>query len=277
VFCQITTPGRKLRAFEWTLGACDVIIRGIRAFVLGLGLSLASTGAGAATIQLATNPWLPIQGPSMRDGGPSAAVMKAAAKAVGHTVEVRFVPWKRAKALAASGEADGLLAAWYTEARARRYVYTQPYYSMRVGLIGRKSLGIQRYETLAQIGEHTIGVLEGWGYPEQFRTAPELTKTSYAEPADAAQALIDGEVDLVAMVESVFSHHAEAANANPDAFTLLNPPLMKPELHVALNRDVSDAKALARDLDRGLRRIKANGTYDEIIGRYQAMPQLSAR
>lgn len=260
-----------------TVGVVKVVIRGIRAVALALGLSFAASGAGAATIQLATNPWLPIQGPSMRDGGPSVALMKAAANAVGHTVEVRFVPWKRAKAMAASGEADGLLAAWYTEARAERYVYTQPYYSMRVGLIGHKNLGIQRYETLAQIGEHTIGVLEGWGYPEQFRTAPELTKTSYAEPADAAQALIDGEVDLVAMVESVFSHHAEAAAADPEAFRLLHPPLMQPDLHVALNRDIPDAKALARDLDRGLRRIKANGTYDEIIGRYQAMPQLSAR
>jgi len=241
-----------------------------------LGVVLAAVGADAATIRLATNPWPPIQGPSMSDGGPSVALVRAAAKAVGHSVEVTFVPWQRAKEMARSGERDGLLAAWYTEARAERYVYTQPYYSMRVGLIAHRDLGIQRYETLDQLRTHPIGVLKGWGYPESFRTASGLTKRTYSDPPAAAASLFRGEVEIVAMAESVFIRHAaESAEGGAEAYRMLHPPLMKPDLHVALNRDVPDARGLAEELDRGLRRIKANGTYAEILERYRSMRQLS--
>ncbi|WP_143006228.1 substrate-binding periplasmic protein [Limimonas halophila] len=242
-----------------------------------MAAALAAAPAHGATIRLVTNPWPPVQGPSMPEGGPSPAIIKAAAKAAGHTAEVTFMPWKRAKAMARAGSYDGLLAAWYTEARDRHYAYTQPYYSMRVGLMAHETFELRRYETLARLRGHRIGVLEGWGYPKPFKTAAQLDKVRYPNPEAAVDALLRDRVELVAMVESVFRHHAARMGAEPSAYRMLHPALMTPDLHVALSEKNPEAERLARALTRGLRRIKANGTYARILGRYGAMRQLSER
>jgi ABC-type amino acid transport substrate-binding protein len=89
--------------------------------------------------------------------------------------------------------------------------------------------------------------------------------------------LLRGKVEMVAMVESVFRHHAASVGADPSAYRMLHPALMTPELRVALSEENAGAERLARELTRGLRRIKANGTYARILGRYSAMRRLTER
>src|SRR3990167_6079785 len=58
------------------------------------------TVAAAEIIRLASLEWPPYTGAQLPDGGESTATLKAAFAAAGYQLEVDFLPWERALALA---------------------------------------------------------------------------------------------------------------------------------------------------------------------------------
>ncbi|SDF78429.1 amino acid ABC transporter substrate-binding protein, PAAT family [Limimonas halophila] len=230
----------------------------------------ATPSAKAATIELTTVNWAPFYGESLEKGGPVAALAKAAAKEVGHTVTVEFLPWKRAMAMAKRGEKDGMLGAYYTEERDKAFHFTEEsFYTVKVGLIADESLGVTSYGSLKDLTQYTIGYQQGWAYPEKFDNADFLEKDPAPNQTASVKKLVHGRVDMVAMSHGIFRNELDKLpNASLDDYVFLEPLLMEGTLHMAISNNAENAAQLARDLDAGLEAIRENGTYERIISKY---------
>lgn len=65
-----------------------------------LSLSALSANAQDKVIRLTSLEWPPYSGEKVAEQGASVAVVRAAAAAMGYTLEVKFFPWSRAVAMA---------------------------------------------------------------------------------------------------------------------------------------------------------------------------------
>lgn len=224
--------------------------------------------AQSATIRLTTVSWEPYYGREMRGGGPVTALVRAAARVRGHTIEVTYQPWERALTAAKRGTHDGLLGAYHSAERAAHFHFTQPFLSLPVSLIGRRGEVPASYDSLRELTPYVIGYNRGWEYPDHFDRADFLTKEAATDHRLNVRKLLLKRVDLVAMAEGIFHHTLADMNGAAASYVALDPPLMTGKLHVTLSKKLPNAKQLRDDLDAGLARIRADGTYDAILGQY---------
>ncbi len=109
---------------------------------------------------LAATNWEPIMGEGMKNGGYLTEVVTTALKRAGYSVEIRWVPWKRALEMSKQGIYDGVIAASYTKERHRHFNCTLPIVSDDFAYFG---LAHQRlnHDLFLHCNPVTIGVLRG--------------------------------------------------------------------------------------------------------------------
>jgi len=194
---------------------------------------------------------------------------QAPVEEVGHTLEIGFFPWKRAMAMAKRGQRDGLLGAYYTDERDEDFHFSESFYTVKVGFIAKKELGVTSYDSLKDLTEHTIGFQSGWAYPDDFANADFLDKDPAANQTASVKKLVHDRIDMVAMAHGIFRNEiSKLPEASMDDYVFLKPLLMEGELHMAISNEVENAATLAADFNRGLEAIRADGTYDRIIEDY---------
>ena len=76
-----------------------------------LGLLLATAGAQADTLRVATLDWAPYVGPDLPGKGLASRILDEALALDGHRAELVFLPWQRALKEAAEGRFDALMPA----------------------------------------------------------------------------------------------------------------------------------------------------------------------
>jgi polar amino acid transport system substrate-binding protein len=229
---------------------------------------LQAAPAQSATIRLTTVSWEPYYGREMRGGGPVTALVRAAARVKGHTIEVTFQPWQRALTEARRGTHDGVLGAYHNAERAEHFHFTESFLSVPVSLIGRRGEVPASYDGLRELAPYVIGYNRGWEYPDHFDRADFLVKEAATDHRLNVRKLLLKRVDLVAMAEGIFHHTVAEMNGAAASYVALDPPLMTGRLHVTISNAAPNAERLTADLNAGLARIRADGTYDAILGQY---------
>ena len=225
--------------------------------------------AHAETVEAATVSWAPYYGAGLKDGGVVTALARAALAREGHRLTVDFVPWDRAVTMAKRGAYDAVLGGYYTEARGRYFHFSAPLYAIEVGLMARDALGIAGYDRLEELRAYRIGYNRGWTHGRAFATASYLDKRAIGDDTQLVRGLFQGELDMVAMPRGVFRHEAaQLAKVPLERVTFLDPPLRTTRLHMMFSRELENAPALRDAFDKGLKAIRADGTYAEILADY---------
>ena len=115
----------------------------------------------------------------------------------------------------------------------------------------------------------TIGVLRDSAPADELKAAG-VAIDEISEEKQNAQKLLIGRVDAVLSPRSIFFYHAEQQEPQFDQtrVKILEPPFKVYETYVAFSKKNPDYEQLTADFNRGLRLIKDDGTYAEIVKKH---------
>lgn len=236
--------------------------------LLPLVLILCSITAQSRTISMQTVAWEPFYSNTLLNNGVINEIVDSAFKRSGHTTEVQFVSWRRAMRNVKTGNTDALLGAFYTEKRDKEYRVSDPIFEIDIGLIALKGLGIVQYDSLDDLKKYTIGVGDEWSYGEQFDNA-DLNKETVISSTQNVKKLLSNRVDLITMAIPVFHYERNLLEHNKDdEIVVLSPLLASQPIYIMIGKSLEDGEQLIKDFNLGLKAIKADGTYNNILKKH---------
>ena len=203
-------------------------------------------------------------------GGHLVEITRAAFNKAGHDTTFHFVPWARALAGAISGRYDVLMAAYYSEERARKLAYSEPIGSVEVYFWKKKDRDIS-YRTFADMTPYVIGVIRASTVSAEFDQALPTLKIDEVSSAEAnIRKLLLGRIDVFVekkqrvdfLLKTVFFEH------QGDIVTL-GEPLKVGQFFNAFSMEHPRHGQLLRDFNRGLKMIKEDGTEEGILKKHE--------
>ncbi|WP_199911815.1 substrate-binding periplasmic protein [Dongshaea marina] len=223
----------------------------------------------ARTISMVTTNWAPYYSEELDEDGVITALVREAYSRVGHKTSIRFIPWKRAMQEGEIGTSDVVMGAYYSEERAKRFIYSHPFYEIKVGLIALKSLGVTHFRSLEDLKPYTIGVSRGWANSEAFDKATFLHKEEATNQILNVRKLFKKRVDMVVMAHGVFNYERNRMRQAIDQkFIFIKPLLGRKPLYLMAGKDLPRSEQFIDDFNRGLGMMIRDGSYEKILQRF---------
>ena len=229
-----------------------------------LGL-LSITPGHAREVRACTLNWEPFYGAELPRNGFFTALVREAFERGGHELRVEFMPWARAMLEVRQGDRDVLLGAYFSEERARQYHVSDPIYTTEVGFVALKEVGIERYDSLRELSDYTIGYGRGFTVNAEFDNAAFLSKEPAADLAGNVRKLYAGRIDMIAGNVQNIRYAARKQGRSIDRLIALSPVLNESTLHIMVSRAIPDGEQLLEDFHQGLRSMRVDGTYEDIL------------
>lgn len=222
----------------------------------------------ARTIVAAADPWRPFVDPDNPTEGLSLEIIRAAYKTQGYEVEMKFIPWARAEHGVREGIYDILPPTWRTAEREKYLMYSDPYAYNEVKFIKRKGDPFE-YEGLNSLTGKTIGTMRGYGYGTEFLQATNFIRDDVSEFSMNIRKLLADRIDLSLEDEIVARYTiAQELPEMLKEIEFTNNYLTKHSLHVTSGIKNPRHKEIIEAFNRGLKIIKEDGTYSEIMKKY---------
>jgi len=224
----------------------------------------------APVLRLSANHWEPYTGASLPQHGIAADIVATALSRAGYAADIRVMPWSRALATTYSGDADGVVAIWSTNARQSRILYSDSYLSNELFLLyTRPDLGDRT--TLDSLSGFRIGVGRDYDYSDRF-----LRRNTFKlEPVDrVVQNLLKlsiGRIDMVLedkriVAYALRTHREELRNLAPLRYS--SAPLFTLPLYFGMNRDHPHAQEIIAAFNVQLKAMRRDGTLARILRRF---------
>lgn len=226
------------------------------------------------TINLTSGEWPPYLSKKLQDNGFAAAVVRESFNAVDMQVRYGYFPWKRSYLYAKHGADlegdtwDGSVVWLYTEERANNFYYSDPIVIDDGILYHLKSNPIS-WTKVEDLQGLVIGGTKHTVY-DIFQKA-ESNNILTIERAGYYDILFDRllakRIDAVPQVKKVadyflyknYSQHAR------DKITHSETIFERRVYHLILNKHRPENKHYIELFNQGLKRIKANGVYDDLV------------
>jgi polar amino acid transport system substrate-binding protein len=169
--------------------------------------AFAATAARADTVRIATTEWPPYTSAALPGEGASAAVLRAAFKAMGHELQLEFLPWARAVYEGTQGKRlVGYFPAYESEERSRLGLRSARIGSSPVGFAHRAAEG-PRWTTLDELSSFKIGVVRDYVNTAEFdaRSRDGRLRTEAAvNDEENLRKLVGQRIDLAVIDRTVF-------------------------------------------------------------------------
>jgi len=238
------------------------------AVALLLGLSL-SAQVMARDVKIETVDWPPYYSANQPGNGPIAEITREALKLKGHTMTVKFVPWKRAISNVERGQADMVMGAYDTPERRQKFIVSEKLYDIKEYVIGLKSSGLTEFKGFEGLKKYKFGVTAGYAYAKDFQDASYLQKMAASSDLLNIKKLFAGRIDFLILNTATFNENAKnVSDAQRKEVVFLAPPLTVAGIHNLVSRKIADGEQLAMDLAAGIAELKANGQYQQILQKY---------
>ncbi|QNM98577.1 substrate-binding periplasmic protein [Chitinimonas koreensis] len=227
--------------------------------------------AQAQTVKLASLDWPPYTGAKLPDQGASAAVAKAAFKAMGYDLVIEFYPWSRA---VDSGKSDPAFAGYFPEYDSadvrKEFTLSEPMGSGPLGLAQRVDAPVS-WSSIADLASKKVGVVQDYVNTAEFdaRVAAKQQKVDVA-PDDSRNLLKlgSGRNDLAVVDSNVFAYLMKTdPQLKPFAGKLaMNPKIMEDKkLYVCFKKNAEGQK-WAKIFNDGLKKIDVKAIMAKHLG-----------
>jgi len=203
-----------------------------------------------------------------KKNGYLVAITKEAFKRVGYDVDVTYMPWNRALVNVMEGRNEALLAAYYTDERAGKMLYSHSIGQTEIVLFKRQKSTIE-YSDLTDLKSYTIGTIRGAATSTEFDAADYLEKIVLPSPDIMIKMLLADRIDLLVEQRKVI--HTYLKNQFPNdinSLSALAPPLQVSKYFCTFSKKSPRHEKLVSDFNQGLQQIKMDGTYQRLINEY---------
>ncbi len=237
-----------------------------RLFGCAVLLSLAAAAATAQdkVIRLTSLEWPPYAGEKVDQQGASVAVVRAAAEAMGYSLEVKFFPWSRAVAMAQDPKSGfhGYFPEYYSADVASSFVLSDPIGSGPLGFVEHASSPVT-WSTLADLEGKTIGTVRDYVNTEEFdakAAAGELKIDPVVDDLTNIKKVGAGRIPLAVIDRNVLAYMLATdpgLAGMKDKVRFNQRPLEDKKLYVAFQKSPQGEQA-AKVINEGLKKIDAD-------------------
>jgi polar amino acid transport system substrate-binding protein len=233
--------------------------------VVVLAISMISNVQAENRVKLNTLDWEPYIGRELPGSGFVAAIVNEAYAASGYTVELEFMPWVRAKAMARDGRSDGCMPEYYLTEDTIDFLISDPFPGGPLVFFKRKvdtivSTGLEDLRSLK------IGVVRGYVNTAEFDSADYLNKEEANDDIINLRKLVGGRLDLIVIDKFVGLYLLKKEMPDKvDDIEVVVPTLEEKTLHVLISRKAPDAEAKMKAFNDGLQKLKESGRLDALL------------
>ena len=196
---------------------------------------------------------------------------KEAFRRMGYQAMFVTIDWEDKKDLVERGEIDCIWGSFSIDGREDQYLWTEPYLYSRQVVAVRQDSDIQ---TLADLAGKRVAV--------QSTTKPEELFLAHTDPRIPRVAEVFSLQDRELIYPYLSKGYADALAAHETAilqcmsdysldYRILDEPLLTVGLGVAFAR--TDQRGLDKELSRTVEEMRADGSLEQIVGRYLDEPQ----
>ena len=196
---------------------------------------------------------------------------KEAFRRMGYQAVFVTIDWEDKKDLVERGEIDCIWGSFSSDGREDQYLWTEPYLYSRQVVAVRQDSDIQ---TLADLAGKRVAV--------QSTTKPEELFLAHTDPRIPRVAEVFSLQDRELIYPYLSKGYADALAAHETAilqcmsdysldYRILDEPLLTVGLGVAFAR--TDQRGLDKELSQTFEEMRADGSLEQIVGRYLDEPQ----
>jgi len=236
--------------------------------ILILLFGFSTYGGEGKVLKTASDSWPPFIDPQNPKGGLSVEIATAAYATQGFSVEHKIEPWARAMQKLKNGDIDIIVNAWITEERKTFLYYSDPYVANEIKFIKLIDDSFE-YNGLKSLKGKTVGTLRGYGYSSDFNNATYFKRVPVKKFRSNIAKLLLGRIDLT--IEDEIVAKAAISQQDSDLFKKIafsKHSLSKRYLFVTSGFKNPKHKEYIAAFNKGLKVIKANGTFDKIMKSY---------
>lgn len=204
--------------------------------------------------------WPPYVSEHLPGNGTSGKVVRAAFKAVGYELEIRFYPWARTlDDVMTQHELVGYFPEYYSDERAKHFLFSDSIGKSPVGIVSGRYKRV-RWVTLSDLKQYTIGVVRGYINTPEFDSAVargELKVKEAVSDVINIRKVINGRLDMAVVDINTFSYFEEHDKIIRSGRMKLhiNPHLLGINDLFVCFKNGRNGKELQRLFNEGLRRI----------------------
>ena len=241
------------------------------ALALALCLSLAACGAGSTgkDYVIATDKGFSPFEFQDADGnivGIDMDILAAIAEDQGFTYDLQYVGWDAAIAACQAGQANGMIAgaSITDERKASGWIFSEGYYDATQGMAVAKDSEIDSFEDLKG---KSVAVKNGTmsnQYAESIKDQYGFEVVTFSTSPDMYQAVLGGQVAACLDDTPILKYNIKTGEL---AMKFVEGTENEPAQYGFAIFDAANQE-LVDKFNAGLKNIKANGKYDEIIAKY---------
>jgi signal transduction histidine kinase len=185
-------------------------------------------------------------------------ILNAVSIETGISFEFHPMPWNEALKALENGEVDAIQGMKYSEDRAQIYAFSESYLTSSQGIFVLKN----NYSifSLNDLENHTVSVQKGDIGAEILQRLKNARVISVTNQEEAIQLLLDGKVDAF-VGNQITGQYFLQKNGNQDKVKIVGEPISPTNYGMVV---LKKNQELLEPVDRGLRQLKKNGTYQKI-------------
>ncbi|MBV7314318.1 ABC transporter substrate-binding protein [Shewanella sp. NIFS-20-20] len=217
-----------------------------------------STVCMAETLRLTSLLWPPYSGQMLAEQGVSVAIVRAALQAEGHTLDVDFYPWSRAKKLALSntGQYQGYFPAYGFD--TDEYIFSNAIGISQLGL-ATKRLSPVVWRQISDLEQYKLGVVKEYANQNELDRAILSGQQPVVEAGSDEhnlQLLASNRIDAAVIDTRVMEYWLAQASLTPVAHQIQRHAklLVSRDLHIAFAAN-SEGEKWRNRVNDGLKKI----------------------
>ena len=244
-------------------------MRNLKLFISIAILLLVNSETFATTLRLAANNWAPYVDQTLPEGGLALNLVRQTFARAGYKTRMTYESWPRTLEGVEIGAFDVIAAAWYTEARARSFTFSEPYLLDEIKFIKQKDKQLE-YSELQDLDGLAVGVVEQYAYGDEFAAAGYIRKYPQKHLIMNLSDLLLGKIDLTLDDEKVLQYMVNKQFPNSvKKLEILPKPLTTRGLHIAISKENPAHQKIADDFNQALKAMKADGSYQKILEQHK--------
>ena len=227
-------------------------------------------GPTAIALTIVSKEEAPYFGNDLPGKGLSREIVETALKRAGYQPSFVFETWPRAYEGGLIGVYDAIGSIWFTEQRAKELAYSDPYLFHEIKFIKRTTSPDIEFNSLDDLHGLLIGILKGYAYSDAFLQSRQFTKIPQNHLLQNLLLLKQGIIDLTLGEQRKIRHELNKYMKNQSSeMTILPKTLVRKGAHIAISKNNPRHKEIIDGFNKALKAMKADGSYDRIINKYE--------
>lgn len=231
-------------------------------------LSLTNVSHSRETIKVVTEEWPPyvIDNGKSEPSGHDYEVIKAVFERIDVSVNLMFVPWKRAISMIEDKSAGALLDVSYTKAREDFLIFPKQFISESNTVLFSLKSNEYNYNSIEDLSGKRIGTTSGYVYNDEFDNSPLFKRHGLKSHESNFKKIITGRIDFFAVNKSVGSYVAKNMGILNEV-KYSEKSISGGELFLGFSKAVGHVE-LAKRFSEELKVFKNTEEYTDILKKY---------